>query len=164
MKKIIKALFICALIVICAVALIKFVPTTEAPVDTTNEEQSVEVLKQQTTVALATIVTKQLLENAILNITVNEAQNGQHAELLLQSNEFIDEATLLMDTYNILLDVYDIEPIEQITMRWHRLVENKNTEVLMLTVSKETLAELSSSSYTQLPELAEIYEKHAVLQ
>ncbi|MER2190930.1 MAG: hypothetical protein ABS951_08205 [Solibacillus sp.] len=165
MKNTIKALFICALIIICAIALTKFVPNSEAPMDiTSKEESSEELLKQQTTTAIATIVTKQLLENAILNITIAQQQDGQHVELLLQSNEFVDEATLLMDTYNILHEVQDIEHIKQITVRWHRLVENKNTEVLTLTVSKKTLATLSDSSHEKLPELADVYEKHPVLQ
>lgn len=165
MKNTIKALFICALLLICAIALVKFVPHTEEPVDPASTgEYSEDFLKQQTTTAIATIVTKQLLENAILNITIAPHQDGQHVELLLQSNEFVDEATLLMDTYNILHDAQDIEHIEQITVRWHRLVENKNTEVLTLTVSKGTLATLSDSTHESLPALADRYEKHPVLQ
>ena len=92
MKNTIRALFICALVVLCTVALIKFAPDTEEELtSSTATELKIESLKQQTMIEIADSVTKQLLENAILNIVVYQQNYVHHVELLLQSKEFIDE-------------------------------------------------------------------------
>lgn len=164
MKNTIKALFICALIVLVGVALVKFVPSMEDELTDANAgDYTEQSTTQQTMIEISTSIAKQLLENAILNIVVEPQGTMQQVEIFLQSNEFIDEATLLMDTYNILQDITNIEAVEQFTFRWHMLVENKNAEVLTLRFSRDRFEQLHTSSYTQLPLLADVYRTHPAL-
>ena len=124
---------------------------------------SPEELQTQTTIAITDIILNQLLENVILNIDFKPHKDQHDVSLYLQGREFVSEDTLLKDSYNILKDVSKNETIRNFTLKWYMLVKNKNTEILTLSFSQDTIAQVDSLSYKQLKKLATHYEKHEAL-
>lgn len=164
MKKILKLLVFASLLAVITIAVMSYSKSVEQP----NEKTSIQTKNTHTefdmTVAVAEIITTQLLENAILNIEITPHDDKQNVAILLQSNEFIDEDTLLKNSYNILNQITKIEQIEQFTFHWYMLVKNKNTEVLTLTFSREVLDQISQHAYRNLPEISSYYKKHDALE
>lgn len=124
---------------------------------------SPEELQTQTTIAITDIILNQLLENVILNIDFIHHKGQQDVSLYLQGREFVSEDTLLKDSYNILKEISKNETIRDFTFKWYMLVNNKNTEILTLSFSQNTIAQVNSLSYKQLKQLATQYEKHEAL-
>lgn len=124
---------------------------------------SPEELQTQTTIAITDIILNQLLENVILNIDFTHHKGEQDISLYLQGREFVSEDTLLKDSYNILKEISKNETIRSFTFKWYMLVKNKNTEILTLSFSQNTIAQIDNLSYKQLKQLATNYEKHDAL-
>lgn len=124
---------------------------------------SPEELQTETTIAITDIILNQLLENVILNIDFIQHNEQQDVSLYLQGREFVSEDTLLKDSYNILKEISKIKTIRDFTFKWYMLVKNQNTEILTLSFSQNTIAQIDRLSYKQLKQLATHYEKHEAL-
>ncbi|MEK4424215.1 hypothetical protein [Solibacillus sp. FSL K6-1523] len=132
-------------------------------IEETTAQISPEELQTQTTIAITDIILNQLLENVILNIDFTH-HDGQHdVDLFLQGREFVSEDTLLKDSYNILKEINKNETIHDFTLKWYMPVKNKNTEILTLSFSQDTISKIKNLSYKQLKQVATHYEKHEAL-
>ncbi|MFF5996948.1 hypothetical protein AAGS61_19740 [Lysinibacillus sp. KU-BSD001] len=117
-----------------------------------------------TMTTIAQISTTHLLENAILDIQVTPTDDKEDVLLQLQTSEFLTEDMLLKNTYNMLQDIQKIETIDTFTFAWYMLIKSENTEVLALTLDREGLNKVVTTSYQALPTIATDYKKHEVLQ
>ena len=119
-----------------------------------------EQLKIETMNAIAQIVLQQFIENIMLNMEIDVVDDVQNIEISLQASEFIDEDTLLKDSYNLLQEIKDVDRVNDVTLKWFMNVRSKNTEALTLTFDAKTVQSIDEHSYKQLPTTAASYWKH----
>ena len=119
-----------------------------------------EQLKIETMNAIAQIVLQQFIENIMLNMEIDVVDDVQNIEISLQASEFIDEDTLLKDSYNLLQEIKDVDRVNDVTLKWFMNVRSKNTEALTLTFDAKTVQSIDEHSYQQLPTAAASYWKH----
>ncbi len=116
-----------------------------------------------TMIKVSELVSAQQLEKSLLNIEVSPMGNTEDIVLEIQGNDFVNEDTLLKDSYNILTGAFDIQTLNTFTIVWYAKITPDNPEVLRVTMTKDTIEQLKQKSYLVLPELAEFYEKHSTL-
>ncbi|MEK4629772.1 MAG: hypothetical protein ABS944_00005 [Solibacillus sp.] len=165
MNKLLKVLLILFTIFISIVSVQFIIKTINS-----NEKKEIkethmtsEQMEVQTMTTISDIVLNQLLENVILNIDLSQNKKGFDVVLYLQANEFISEDTLLKDSYNLLIPIQQVKTIHDFTIKWHMLVKNKNTEVLILSFNEDTIATIEKYSYMDLTQLATTYVRHKSL-
>ena len=124
---------------------------------------SPEQLKLQTMLAISEIVLQQFIENIILNIEITPMDDKHNVTISLQATEFLHETTLLKDSYNLLNELQHVEALNDVTLKWFRPVQNKNTEVFTLAFDAQTLQTINEISYKDIPQAAKQYIKHAAL-
>ena len=116
-----------------------------------------------TMIKVSELVSAQQLEKSLLNIEVLPTGETEDIVLEIQGNDFVNEETLLKDSYNIFAGAVDIQELNTFTIVWYAKLTPDNPEVLRITMTKDTIAQLKQNSYLILPELAELYEKHSTL-
>lgn len=116
-----------------------------------------------TMIKVSELVSAQQLEKSLLNIEVLPTGETEDIVLEIQGNDFVNEETLLKDSYNIFAGAVDIQKLNTFTIVWYAKLTPDNPEVLRITMTKDTIAQLKQNSYLILPELAELYEKHSTL-
>ncbi|MEK4228528.1 hypothetical protein [Solibacillus sp. FSL H8-0538] len=159
-----KRLFIFIFILLICLGIISLTFTSEPNTPEEIGQTTVDKTPSYgTMVAVTEIANNQLLENAILDLQVSQQEKEQDVVLHLQSSEFMDEDTLLKDTYNMLQQIKTLEAVATFTFVWHMLVRNDNIEVLTLTFSRDTLQQLPTISYRELASIASYYHKHESL-
>lgn len=124
---------------------------------------SPEQLKLQTMLAISEIVLQQFIENIILNIEITPMDDKHNVTISLQATEFLHETTLLKDSYNLLNELQHVDALNDVTLKWFRPVQNKNTEVFTLAFDAQTLHTINEISYKDIPQAAKQYIKHAAL-
>ena len=119
-----------------------------------------EQLKTHAMLMMTEIVLKHFVENIMLNIEIIPIDNKQNVIVSLQASEFLEENTLLKDSYNLLKEIQHVEEINNITLKWFMPVKNINTEVLTVTIDDEALIAINEVSYKDIPQTATHYIKH----
>lgn len=123
-----------------------------------------EQLKAETLMAISEIVLRQFIENIMLNLEITPIEDKQSVVISLQASEFIEENTLLKDSYNLLKELQHVNAVNDVTLKWFMAVRNKNTEVLTMSFDEQTLLAINNISYQELSEVATFYEKHEALR
>ncbi|MEK4384923.1 hypothetical protein MKZ25_03875 [Solibacillus sp. FSL W7-1464] len=119
-----------------------------------------EQLKTHTMLLLTEIVLKQFVENIMLNIEIIPVDEKQNVIVSLRASEFLNENTLLKDSYNVLKEIQHMEEINDITLKWFMPVNNKNTEILTVMFDDEALVAFDEISYKDIPQASTQYIKH----
>lgn len=153
-----------ALILFVGVVSAQFMIKSNETTDPQKIEQSKAVppeqLKIETMNTIAQIVLQQFIENIMLNMEIDVVDDVQNIEISLQASEFIDEDTLLKDSYNLLKEIKKVERVNDVTLKWFMNVRSKNTEALTLTFDAKTVQSIDEHSYQNLPTAAASYWKH----
>ena len=158
-----------ALILFVGVVSVQFMMKSNETTDQQKIEQSKvgaspEQLKIETMNAIAQIVLHQFVENIMLNMEIDLVDDVQNLEISLQASEFIDEETLLKDSYNLLKEIKEVERVNDVTLKWFMNVRSTNTEALTLTFDAKTVQSINKLSYQELPTAATSYNKHENLR
>lgn len=156
------------LLIFIVVVSIQFLFNTSISEKDANIEQAKtpltpEQMELQTMTSISDIVLNQFLENVILNIDLNAHEDKQDIILYLQANEFLSEDTLLKDSYNLLKEIQHVELVHDVTLKWHKLVKDQNTEILSLSFANETVINIDNYTYRDLKTLASQYKQHEAL-
>lgn len=134
--------------------------TQEEKVEQASATLSPQQLKIETMNALSQIVREQFVENIILDMEISPVDDKQKIVLSLQGTEFIDETTLLKDSYNLLKEMQQLQALQEVTLKWFMNIDSKNTEALTLTFDAKTVQKMHKLSYKDLPATAKQYVKH----
>lgn len=154
--------FLAGLIMIGGVSIFLSGKPGEEKLEKLEEQAAQKTPGYETMTSLAHIVEKQLGEDAVLDIQVSP-NDKQEALLQLQSAESANENTLLEATCSILLDVQKLGSLDTITISWFMMQESENVEVLTLALTKEALDQVHMIPYSELPDIASVYEKRETL-
>lgn len=119
-----------------------------------------EQLKIETMNAITQIVLQQFVENIMLNMEIDVIEDMQNIVISLQASEFINEDTLLKDSYNLLKEIKEVERVNDVTLKWFMNVRSTNTEALTLTFDAKTVQSIDELSYENLPSITASYWKH----
>lgn len=134
--------------------------TDQQKIEQTKAAAPPEQLKIETMNAITQIVLHQFVENIMLNMEIELLDDVQNLEISLQASEFIDEDTLLKDSYNLLKEIKEVKHVNDVTLKWFMNVRSKNTEALTLTFDAKTVQSVNELSYQELPTAATAYSKH----
>lgn len=132
----------------------------EEKIEQANATLSPQQLKIDTMNALSQIVREQFVENIILDMEISSMDDKQKIVLSLQGTEFIDETTLLKDSYNLLKEMQQLHALQEVTLKWFMNIDSKNTEAFTLTFDAKTVQNMHKLSYKDLPSTAKQYVKH----
>ena len=168
MQKFLKIALSFVILFVLIVA-VQFVLKTIQKEDEQKNEQAQanippEQLKQQLMSTISDKVLNEFLDNIILNIQIDPQNNRANVTLSLQANEFLNENTLLKDSYNLFTALQHETAINQLTLKWHMLVQNANTEVLSIQMDGNLLADMETISYQEIPNIALSYKKNSNLK
>lgn len=157
-------MLIALLIFVCAVSLQYIIKMKNSDEEETIIEAKAsmtqEQLKTHTMLLLTEIVLKQFVENIMLNIEIIPVDEKQNVIVSLRASEFLNENTLLKDSYNVLKEIQHMEEINDITLKWFMPVNNKNTEILTVMFDDEALVAFDEISYKDIPQASTQYIKH----
>ncbi|MCH7320735.1 hypothetical protein LZ480_02445 [Solibacillus sp. MA9] len=163
MNKFLKIMLVVLIIFVGAVSVQFIIKSNEARdqkrIEETQAAISPEQLKIETMNAISQIILHQFVENIMLNMEIDIIDDTQNIDISLQASEFIDEKTLLKDSYNLLKEIQYVNSINDVTLKWFMNVKSKNTEALTLTIDSKTVRSIDEISYQDLPTSAITYIK-----
>ena len=103
--------------------------------------------------AFEQLLTNQQLKKAIINIQAKQIDKKDTVDLTLAAPQFATEESLLMDSYNILIEANAITALQQVTLTW----QNEDKNLLTFTILKSQMEQLNTKSYEEIKLLAESY-------
>jgi len=164
LNKFLKFMLIVLILFVGAVSIQFLIKTNEADeqkkLEDAQTSMSPEQLKIETMNAISQIILHQFVENIMLKMEIEIVDGSQNITISLQASEFIDEKTLLKDSYNLLKEIQHVNSINDVTLKWFMNVKSKNTEALTLTFDSKTVHAIDELSYRDLPTAAIHYIKH----
>ena len=110
-----------------------------------------------TMMTVASIVEKELSEDAILDLQVSPNGNQEHVSLKLQGKDIFTEENLLKDSYPILLQSSKIEEIATFQISWQL---EEDLTIMSFTVDHSDLSNMMLENYATIPSIAKNYYKH----
>ena len=164
LNKFLKILLIVLILFVGAVS-VQFILKNNETTEQQKMEQAKaaippEQLKIETMNAISQIVLHQFVENIMLNMEIELVDDRQNITISLQASEFMDEDTLLKDSYNLLKEIKHVDGVNDVTLKWFMNVRSKNTEALTLTFDAKAVQSINDLSYKDLPAIATTYNKH----
>ena len=164
LTKVLKILFVILLLFVCSVSVRFLMKNNDAmqeqKIEQANVTLSPEQLKIDTMNILSQIVRELFVENIILDMEISSINHKQKIVLSLQGTEFIDETTLLKDSYNLLKEMQQLRALQEVTLKWFMNIDSKNTEAFTLTFDAKAVQNIQKLSYKDLPTTAKRYVKH----